>query len=144
MQKIITSTALVFAGALLLAGCASNGGGSTAETTAASDECATVQPEVRDISNGAQNVLGAGGDPTEIKAALDDYAARVEKLDESPGDNAGLSDALGQLDVALSEASSFADTLPTDPDAEVDSDAVAEQQTAIQEAADGVNDVCAG
>ena len=33
-------------------------------------------------------------------------------------------------------------TLPSDPEAEVDSDAVAEHQTAIEEAADNVNDAC--
>jgi hypothetical protein len=136
MQRIMTSTALVFAGALLLAGCAAGGGGDSASA----DECDTVKSEVRDISNGAQNTLAAGGDPAEIQSALEGYSDRVDQLGEDTSD--AVSDELEQLAEALDDAADFAETLPSDPDAEVDADAVAEQQTAIQDAASGVSEAC--
>jgi hypothetical protein len=136
MQRIMTSTALVFAGALLLAGCAAGGGGASASA----DECDTVKSEVRDISNGAQNTLAAGGDPAEIQSALEGYSDRVDQLGEDTSD--AVSDELEQLAEALDDAADFAETLPSDPDAEVDADAVAEQQTAIQDAASGVSEAC--
>ncbi len=136
MQRIMTSTALVFAGALLLAGCAAGGGGASSSA----DECDTVKSEVRDISNGAQNALAAGGDPSETQATLEGYSDRVDTLGEDTSD--AVSDELEKLAEALDDAAEFAATLPSDPDAEVDADAVAEQQTAIQDAASGVNDAC--
>jgi len=136
MQRIMTSTALVFAGALLLAGCAAGGSGASSSA----DECDTVKSDVRDISNGAQNTLGAGGDPAEIQSALEGYSDRVDQLGEDTSD--AVSDELEKLAGALDYAAEFAATLPSDPDAEVDSDAVAEHQTAIQDAASGVNDAC--
>jgi hypothetical protein len=138
MQRIMTSAALVFAGALLLSGCAAGGGGG--EATA--DGCDTVQSEVRDISNGAQNALAAGGDPSDVAAALEGYSERVDTLDESAGDDQALSDALEALGEQIDEAAGFAETLPSDPEAEVDAEAVAEHQTAIQEAATEVTTVC--
>ncbi|WP_159607167.1 hypothetical protein [Agromyces humi] len=132
----MTSTALVFAGALLLAGCAAGGGGASSSA----DECDTVKSEVRDISNGAQNALAAGGDPSETQATLEGYSDRVDTLGEDTSD--AVSDELEKLAEALDDAAEFAATLPSDPDAEVDADAVAEQQTAIQDAASGVNDAC--
>lgn len=136
MQRIMTSTALVFAGALLLAGCAAGGSGASSSA----DECDTVKSDVRDISNGAQNTLAAGGDPAEIQSALEGYSDRVDQLGEDTSD--AVSDELEKLAGALDDAAEFAATLPSDPDAEVDSDAVAEHQTAIQDAASGVNDAC--
>ena len=124
MQRIMTSTALVFAGALLLAGCAAGGGASTPSA----DACETVKSEVRDISNGAQNSLASGGDPSEIQSSLEDYSVRVTELEGLTG--------------ALDDAAEFAGTLPSDPEAEVDADAVAEHQTAIQEAAAEVSSSC--
>lgn len=140
MQRITTSVALVFAGALLLSGCAAGGGG--AEPTA--DACETVRSEVRDISNGAQNTLAAGGDPADVQASLEGYSERVLSLDETGGDDQELSASLEALVEKLDEAAAFAETLPSDPDAEVDADAVAEHQTAIQEAAAEVGTVCTG
>ena len=139
MQRIMTSAALVFAGALLLAGCTAGGG---AATSAAADPCQAVDSEVRDISNGAQNVLAAGGDPSEMQDSLDGYSERVTALDEQYGSDTGTSEALGVLNEQIDAASSFAATLPTDPDAEVDSEAVAEQQGAIAEAATEVTNSC--
>jgi len=138
MQRIMTSAALVFASALLLSGCAASGGGGEA----AVDTCETVRTEVRDISNGAQNSLAAGGDPSEVKSALEGYSERVDTLAEE-ADNEGVSDALEGLGERLDEAADFAETLPTDPEAEVDGEAVAEQQTAIHEAATEVTSACA-
>jgi hypothetical protein len=137
MQRITTSVALVFASALLLSGCAAGGGGGA---TATADACDTVRTEVRDVSNGAQNALAAGGDPAEIQSTLEDYSTRVSELGETAPDE--VSTALEGLTGALDDAAEFAATLPADPEAEVDADAVAEQQTAIQEAAAEVTSAC--
>ena len=138
MQRIMTSAALVFASALLLSGCAAGGGGATATATA--DPCEAVRSEVRDISNGAQNALAAGGDPAEVQSTLEDYSARVSELGETTDD--AVSTELEALTGALDDAAEFAATLPTDPEAEVDADAVAEHQTAIQEAATSASEAC--
>jgi hypothetical protein len=142
MQKIMTSTALLLAGALLLSGCAAGGGG--AEASASADPCAAVRTEVRDVSNGAQNALASGDDPADVQASLEGYSERVDALDKTSGDDQSVSDALDALGVAIDDAAEFASTLPTDPDpdAEVDADAVAEHQTAIQEAAAEVSSSC--
>lgn len=141
MQGIKTSVALVFASALLLSGCAAGGAGGGGEATA--DPCETVRTEVRDISNGAQNVLAAGGDPSEVQAALEGYVERVATLDKTAGDDAEVSEALDALSETLDEAAVFAETLPSDPEAEVDAEAVGEHQTAIQDAATEVSSACA-
>jgi hypothetical protein len=138
MQRIMTSAALVFASALLLSGCAAGGGGATATATA--DPCEAVRSEVRDISNGAQNALAAGGDPAEVQSTLEDYSVRVSELGETTDD--AVSTELEALTGALDDAAEFAATLPTDPEAEVDADAVAEHQTAIQEAATSASEAC--
>ena len=135
MQRITTSVALVFAGALLLSGCTAGGGGG-----ASADPCEVVGNEVRDISNGAQNSLAAGGDPAEIQSTLEGYSERVTTLGETAPDS--VSTALEGLSGALDDAAEFAATLPEDPEAEVDADAVAEHGTAIQEAAAEVNSAC--
>ena len=139
MQRIMTSAALVLASALLLSGCAAGGGGGA---TDAADPCEAVRTEARDISNGAQNTLAAAGDPADVQAAIEGYSERVASLDEAGGDDQALSDALDALNEKLDEAAAFAETLPSDPEAEVDADAVAELQTAIQEAAAEVASVC--
>ena len=95
---------------------------------------------MRDISNGAQNVLVGGGDPSEIQSSLEDYSVRVTELGETTGDAA--STELEALSGALDDAAEFAATLPTDPEAEVDADAVAEHQTAIQDAATAASEAC--
>ncbi|MDQ0894519.1 ABC-type glycerol-3-phosphate transport system substrate-binding protein [Agromyces ramosus] len=140
MQKIMTSTALLFAGALLLTGCAAGGGG--AEASASADPCEAVRVEVRDISNGAQNALTAGGEPADVQASLEGYSERVDALDESAGDDEAVSDALEALGEKIDDAAEFAATLPAAPEAEVDADAVAEHQTAIQESAAEVTSAC--
>ena len=144
MQRITTSAALVLASALLLSGCAADGGnGGNGEGAGSSvDACDAIRGEVRDISNGAQNALAAGGDPSEIQSTLEGYSERVMAIDRTGGDDTQLSDALDELDAAIKDAAEFAGTLPSDPDAEVDSDAVAEHQTAIQDAASAVSDTC--
>ena len=77
MRRIMTSTALVFAGVLLLAG--SSAGGGTA--TPSADPCETLSNAVRDISNGVQNALAAA-DPAELQATLEGYTERVDELDQ--------------------------------------------------------------
>lgn len=138
MQRIMTSAALVFASALLLSGCAAGGGGGAATA----DPCEAVRTEARDISNGAQNTLAAGGDPADVQAAIEGYSERVTTLGETTSDE--VSTALEGLSGALDEAAEFAATLPSDPEAEADADAVAEHQTAIQEAAAEVGSACTG
>lgn len=140
MRGTKTTAVLVLAGALLLTGCASGGG---ASPTTGADACATVQSEVRDISNGAQNTLAAAGTPSEIQAKLDDYSARVVALEEK-ADNPDVADALARVDEKIAEVSAAVETLPTDADGAIDGDAIAEQQAGIQEAADKVKTACAG
>jgi hypothetical protein len=140
MQRITTSAAVLFVGAVLLSGCAAGDGGEGAGSSV--DACTAVESEVRDISNGAQNALASGGDPSETQATLEGYSERVMAIDRTGGDDTQLSDALDELDAAIQDAAEFAGTLPSDPDAEVDSDAVAEHQTAIQDAASAVSDTC--
>jgi hypothetical protein len=137
MQRIMTSAAIVFAGALLFTGCAAGGGGSE---TAAAGGCDTITSDVRDISNGSQNALASGGDPADVKESLEGYSERVDALEEDADD--AVAESLGELGDQIDEAADFAETLPSDPEAEVDAEAVAEHQTAIQEAADGVNSAC--
>ena len=57
------------------------------------------------------------------------------------GDGAA-ADVIDSLDAALTKATEFAATLPTDAE-EVDSEEVAEAQAEIQEAASGVTEACA-
>ncbi len=140
MSRLMTSTALAFAGVLLLAGCTAGGGGGA--TTAAAESCETLRSDVRDISNGAQNTLAAGGDPAEMQTQLEGYSERVTELNDSVGEELGVTDELTALGEEIDAAAEFAATLPSDPEAEVDSEAVAEHQTAIGEAADNVNDAC--
>ncbi|WP_188743733.1 hypothetical protein [Agromyces bauzanensis] len=135
MQRIKMSAALVFAGALLLSGCAAGGGNGDAS----GDACETVRTEARDISNGAQNALAAGGDPSDVQSALEGYSERAAALGD---ENEDVADSAEALVGALDEAAAFAETLPTDPEAEVDAEAVAEHQTAIQEAAAEVSSAC--
>lgn len=143
MQRITTTAALVFASALLLTGCAAGGGSAEGEGTGSSvDACSAIRSEVRDISNGAQNALAAGGDPSEIQSTLEGYSERILAIDRTGGDDTELSDALDALDEKINEAAEFAATLPSDPEAEVDEEALAEQQTGIQEAASAVGDTC--
>jgi hypothetical protein len=136
MQRIMTSAALVFASALLLSGCAAGGGGATATA----DPCEAVRSEVRDVSNGAQNALAAGGDPADVQATIEGYSERVTTLGETTTDE--VSTALEGLSGALDDAAEFAATLPSDPEAEVDADALAEHQTAIQDAATEASSAC--
>ena len=137
MRRIMTSTALVFAGALLLSGCTAGGG--TATPTA--DPCETLGNAVRDISNGVQNAL-ASADPAELQATLEGYSERVDELDQLVEGDGAAADVIGSLDAALAEATEFVATLPTDAE-EVDSERVAEVQAEIQEAASGVTEACA-
>lgn len=139
MQRITTTAALVFASALLLSGCAAGGSEGAGSSV---DACDSIRSEVRDISNGAQNALAAGGDPSEIQSTLEGYSERILAIDRTGGDDTELSDALDALDEKINEAAEFAATLPSDPEAEVDADALAEQQTAIQEAASEVGSTC--
>ena len=53
-----------------------------------------------------------------------------------------MSTELEALTGALDDAAEFAATLPSDPEAEVDADAVAEHQTAIQDAATAASEAC--
>ncbi|RXZ49095.1 hypothetical protein ESP57_09095 [Agromyces fucosus] len=143
MQRIITSTALVFAGALLLSGCATGGG---TEASAPADDCEVVRVEVRDISNGAQNAILTASDPAELQAYLDELSERVDALDEQAADDSALADALDTFDEKIDAASDWAETLPTEAEveagAEIDADAQAAQTEDIQAAAVKVTEVC--
>ena len=137
MRRIMTSTALVFAGVLLLAGCSAGGG----TATPSADPCETLSNAVRDISNGVQNALAAA-DPAELQATLEGYTERVDEQDLLVEGDGAASDVIDSLDAALARATEFAETLPADAE-DIDSEAVAEAQAEIQEAASGVTDACA-
>ena len=137
MRRIMTSTALVFAGALLLSGCTAGGGAATPTA----DPCETLSNAVRDISNGVQNAL-AGADPAELQSTLEGYSERVDDLDQLIEGNGAASDIVNSLDEALPAATEVAATLPTDAE-EIDSEAAAEFQADIQEAASGMTEACA-
>src|SRR5215207_9427887 len=133
MQRIITSTALVFAGALLLSGCATAGGGDT-DAAPTANLCDTVASGVRDISNGVQNNLAAAADRTD---------AFVEEASE----NEELVAAVEDFKAEVAEANDYAAQLP-EPDeegtVEQDPDQLGERQAALQEAAAKVGEACDG
>ncbi|MFF2273590.1 hypothetical protein ACFVTX_15030 [Agromyces sp. NPDC058136] len=143
MQRIITSTALVFAGALLFTGCAS----STDDTTAAQggDSCEVVRVAVRDIANGAQNAILTATEQAALLERLDAYEERVDELDEQAADDSKLAEALDGLQAKIEAAETYAATLPTTEteDFEADADAQATATGDIQAAAVTVTEVCA-
>ena len=94
----------------------------------------------RHLERRAERRSSSGGDPSEIQSSLEDYSVRVTELGETTGDAA--STELEALSGALDDAAEFAATLPSDPEAEVDADAVAEHQTAIQDAATAASEAC--
>ena len=138
MYGIRTTAALVCAGALLLSGCAEGGAG----PTSVADACSSIQAALRDVSNGAQNTLAAAGDPAEIQAKLEGYSERAGALAEK-ADNPDVVNALETLNAKLSEAAAAVGALPTDAEGELDVDATAEQQAAIQEAVEKISTACA-
>lgn len=138
MQRIMKTTAVVFAGALLLSGCAASGDGGS---SAAGDSCETVRVEVRGISNGAQNTLATATDAAATVAYLEGLEERVDALAEEAGDDTALAEALDALNDKLEGAAEYAATI--EADAEQDADALAAQQTGIQDAAVKVTEVCA-
>jgi hypothetical protein len=80
------------------------------------------------------------GDPAEVQSTLEDYSVRVTELGETTTD--AVSTELEALTGAIDDAAEFAATLPSDPEAEVDSDAVAGHQAAIQDAATAAGEAC--
>ncbi|MFK4730264.1 hypothetical protein ROT00_11300 [Agromyces mediolanus] len=134
----MTTTALVFAGALLLSGCATSGSG---DASAAPSGCDTIRSEVRNVSNGAQNTLATATDGAATKTYLEGLEDRVDALDEQAGDDTKVEDALEGLKSALGDAADYAATIPAD--GTQDADALAAQQTAIQTAASEVTKACA-
>ncbi|WP_344296131.1 hypothetical protein [Agromyces neolithicus] len=143
MHGTRTTAALAFAAALVLSGCALSGcaADGTAPTSVA-DACATIQDALRDLSNGAQNALASADDPAEIQATLEGYSQRAGTLAEK-ADNPDVADTLETLDMKLSDAAVAVGTLPTDAEGELDVDAIAEQQTEIQEAVAKISAACA-
>jgi len=140
MQRFMTTTALVFAGALLLSGCATSGSGDAASTSA-KDGCDTIRSEVRNVSNGAQNTLATATDGAATKTYLEGLEDRVDALDEQAGDDTKVEDALEGLKTALGDAADYAATIPAD--GTQDAEALAAQQSAIQTAANEVTSACA-
>jgi len=140
MHATKSSAALVLVGALFLSGCAAGGG---AGPTATADACATLQTALRDISNGAQNTLASAGTPSEIQTRLEGYSERAAALAEG-AENPDVAAALSAVDEKISDVAAAVATLPTDADGALDTDAVAEQQTAIQETVDEVKAACSG
>ncbi len=137
MHGTRTTVALVFASALLLSGCSAGGGG----PTSAADACASVQAALRDVSNGAQNALVSASEPGEIQADLEGYSERAGELAEK-AENPDVANALETLDAKLTEAAESVAALPTDAEGELDTDAIAEQLTGIQEAVEKISAAC--
>ncbi|MFE5670082.1 hypothetical protein ACFQ58_00595 [Agromyces sp. NPDC056523] len=148
MQRFAMPTALVFAAALALSGCAAGGGGGdTAGST--EDNCTTVAGHVRDISNGVQNTLASATSADELEEYLEEAKSRVtEAADEAESDD--LETAVDDFAATLEGVGEYADGLeeaPSEEDPETttlqqDPDALAEQQAAVQEAAGEVASVC--
>jgi hypothetical protein len=136
MRRIMTSTALVFAAALLVSGCSA--GGTT--PTPSADPCEELRVAVRDIANGAQNAL-SGTDPAATQEKLEGYSERVDEFSARAEENSVASDVAASLDEAITAAMEFVATVP--PDGEIDPDAAAERQAAIQEAASPMIEACA-
>ncbi|QTX03571.1 hypothetical protein [Agromyces archimandritae] len=132
--------ALAIGGAFLLSSCAS---GQPAETAAPCDE---LKSEVRDISNGTQNMLAAMTDPAEVTEYLETAQGRIEKLAQKFGDDDLVSGALSKLDDAIAGAAEAVATAPTvDPDAETSEPVdFSAEETAIQTAAAEASEACAG
>ena len=139
MHGIRTTAALVCTGALLLSGCAAAEGGGP---TSVADACSSVQAAIRDVSNGAQNALASADDPAEFQASLEGYSERAGELAEK-ADNPDVANALETLNAKLSEVAVAVGALPTDAEGELDVDATAEQQAAIQEAVEKISAACA-
>ena len=146
MHRIMKSTALVFAGALLLSGCATTtGDGDSAAPTL--DLCDTVATGVRDISNGVQNNLAAAADQSELDEYLSSAADRIDAFVEQASENEELGAAVDEFKAEVAEAKDYAATLPEPDDEgtiEHDADALAERQAALQEAAAKVSAACDG
>jgi len=146
MQRIITSTALVFAGALLLSGCATAGGGDT-DAAPTANLCDTVASGVRDISNGVQNNLAAAADRTVLDEYLSSAADRIDAFVEEASENEELVAAVEDFKAEVAEANDYAAQLP-EPDeegtVEQDPDQLGERQAALQEAAAKVGEACDG
>jgi len=143
MQKIITTTALVFAGALLFTGCATSSG----SDSASGDDCEVVRVAVRDISNGAQNAIVSSAEQAALLERLDDYSQRVDELAADNADDADLVKALDGLQDKITAAEEYAATLPTEAPATpeestVDPEAQATASGDIQTAAVAVTEVC--
>ncbi|MFE6964654.1 hypothetical protein ACFVAJ_06050 [Agromyces sp. NPDC057679] len=143
MQRIITSTALVFAAALLFTGCATSSDDNTA-AQGGSDDCEVVRVAVRDISNGAQNAILTSTEQAALLEKLDGYSERVDELDEQAADDTKLAEALDGLQEKIEAAETYAATLPTTEteDFEADADAQAAATGDIQAAAVTVTEVC--
>ncbi|MFF2277564.1 hypothetical protein [Agromyces sp. NPDC058126] len=142
MQRIITSTALVFAAALLFTGCAASSDDST--TAQGGDDCEVVRVAVRDISNGAQNAILTSTEQAALLEKLDGYSERVDELDEQAADDTKLAEALDGLQEKIEAAETYAATLPTTEteDFQADADAQAAATGDIQAAAVTVTEVC--
>jgi hypothetical protein len=141
MQKIITTTALLFAGALLLTGCAA---GSGSDSASGDDDCEVVRVAVRDISNGAQNAIATSADQVTLLERLDGYSERLDEVAEENADDAELTEAITAMQEKLAAAEEYAATLPTEAPEEpsVDADAQATASGDIQTAAVTVTEVC--
>ncbi|MCD5345078.1 hypothetical protein PX701_09035 [Agromyces sp. H3Y2-19a] len=139
------TTAILFAGALLFTGCASNGG-NDGGSTAAADECETVRVAVRDISNGAQNAVITGTEQAAVLEKLDGYEQRLDDLATEYADDEDISAAIATLQEKVTAAEDYAKTLPTAPDEnfEADADAQAAVTGDIQAASITVTQACEG
>ncbi|SFR68733.1 hypothetical protein SAMN05428970_0500 [Agromyces sp. CF514] len=138
-KKIITTTALLFAGALLFTGCAT----STTDGASGDDNCEVVRVAVRDISNGAQNAIATAADQS-LTETLEGYSKRLDELAADNADNADLTKAIEGVQEKVVAAEDYAATLPAEAteDFTPDADAQATASGDIQAAAVTVTEVC--
>ena len=134
------AAALAVSAALLFSGCAS---GSSSDSTASAQNCDTLQSEVRDINNGAQNTLAGdlSAGQADAKTYFDGLGDRVDTLSDDWDDNKDVEQALEGLSDALDAGEDYIDTVPTDPE-QLDADAQTKAMTDISDAAAAVNDAC--
>ncbi|GAA1839066.1 hypothetical protein [Agromyces salentinus] len=144
MQKIMKTTALLFAGALLFTGCASSNG---SDTASGDDNCEVVRVAVRDISNGAQNAIATSVDQPTLTEKLEGYSQRLDEVADENADDEDLVTAIDGLQEKITAAEEYAATLPTAAPGEgeestIDPDAQATASGDIQAAAVTVTEVC--
>ncbi|MGR2753977.1 hypothetical protein [Agromyces arachidis] len=141
MRRFTMPAALVIAGALALTGCTAQDGENAG--AAAGSACQTVATGIRDISNGIQNNLASASAETrdDVEGYLSDAADRVDAFAAEIEDSE-FAAAVEEFAAEVEASAEYVGDLPEDDAEEQDAEALAERQTALQEAAADVREAC--